>query len=61
MDYAIVNASGVIENVCIWDGVEPWSPCHPDDQVICIEGQSVGIGYVLQPDGTFVRPEPTVD
>lgn len=60
MDYAIVNSSNIVENVCVWDGIEPWVPCHEDDTVVCIDGLSVGIGDTLNEDGTFSKPQPVV-
>ena len=58
--YAIVNASNVVENICLWDGVTEWLPCHSDDRVIEIGDASVQAGDIFNEDQTFTRPEPVI-
>ena len=44
LKFAIVNLENIVENIIIWDGVEPWGPCHESDRVILISGNDPVIG-----------------
>jgi hypothetical protein len=51
-NYAVVDDSGNVDNVIVWDGVTPWSP-PPNTQAIDISSaQNVGIGWSLSGSGT---------
>lgn len=50
MRYAIVT-SGVVANVILWDGVEPWE-CV-EEAVACPDDAGIGWTY----DGEFHAPE----
>ncbi len=58
-NYAIINIeTGIVENVSVWDGIEPWSP---PDGYIAIETTTAGPGWSYA-DGEFFPPpipEPT--
>ena len=57
MRYAIVdNATKVVQNVIIWDGVTPFTP--PDGTTLVnVDGILCGTGWIQQPDGSFLPPE----
>ena len=57
--YAVVNPSGVVENVVLWDGETPWSPpigrtAVPDSGGAEIKGTWTGTKFDPPP-----VPEPT--
>lgn len=54
--YAIVNSENIVENVCVWDGVSDWSPCHIDDTLIEVVDGQVQAGDIMNEDQTFTRP-----
>jgi hypothetical protein len=54
--FAIVNDQNIVENIIVWDGIEPWSPCHESDELHLIEGISCAPGMNLNADGTFSYP-----
>lgn len=58
--FAIVNDQNIVENIIVWDGEEPWSPCHDSDDLVLIEGISCAPGMIRNDDGTFSHPEPEV-
>ena len=57
MRYAIVdNATKVVQNVIIWDGVTPFTP--PDGTTLVnVDGILCGPDWIQQPDGSFLPPE----
>lgn len=59
--YAII-VNGKVDNVCLWDGVTPWSPADPNAQVVGAEDHwGIGGSYV---DGVYTpppQPEPEPD
>lgn len=59
--YATVRvADGLVTNVSVWDGVEPWEP--PEDS-IAIQSDTAQIGWTYA-DGQFTAPlppKPTVE
>jgi hypothetical protein len=54
--YAIVDASSVVTNITIWDGVSLWSP--PEGS-LAIKSDEAEIGDTYS-DGVFTHPEPVV-
>lgn len=56
MRFAIVNQQNIVENIILWDGLEPWSPCHESDELHLIEDIVCAPGMVLNGDGTFSYP-----
>lgn len=55
--YAIVNTSGLVVNVVLWDGVSPWFP--PDGLTAIRAGDSgAGVGWNYA-DGVFSNPDAT--
>lgn len=59
MRYAVVH-SGVIENVVIWDGEEPWVPPLGVDLHPLEDGVVAGIGWAWGENGP-VQPPPRED
>lgn len=55
MDYAIVDETGLVVNVTVWDGISPWEPPAGHAAVPLTEG---GIGWTFV-DGTFLPPQET--
>ena len=53
MDYAIVDETGLVVNVTIWDVISPWEPPAGHTAVPLTEG---GIGWTFV-DGAFVPPQ----
>jgi hypothetical protein len=57
MTYAIVSdASKVVENIIVWDGVSPWTP-PPGTTAVNVDGIPCDIGWIQQPDGGFAPPD----
>lgn len=57
MRYAIVNdASKVVENIIVWDGVSPYTP-PAGTTLVKVDGIPCDIGWIQQPDGSFAPPE----
>jgi len=54
MRWAIV-IGGVVENIVLWDGSEPWSPEKEAQAVQLAEGQVCGIGWIYGVT-TFAEP-----
>lgn len=54
MDYAIVDQTGLVVNVTVWDGETPWQPPEGHFAIPLLEG---GIGWTFA-DGKFVPPPP---
>lgn len=54
MDYALIDDTGLVVNVVIWDGESTWQP--PEDQQLVELPAGVGIGWTYV-DGNFVAPE----
>lgn len=52
--YAIVNASGLVEAVIVWDGENDWVA---PDGFEAIQTDEAGIGWSYQ-DGQFIAPPP---
>jgi hypothetical protein len=54
--YALVDASGYVENVMVWDGAEPHTP---DEGLTAVldEDDNVGPGWSYA-DGEFIAPPP---
>jgi hypothetical protein len=52
MNYAIINAEGLVVNAIEWDGVTPWRPPADHIALPLIEG---GIGWTFA-DGQFSPP-----
>lgn len=56
MRYAIVDdASKVVLNIIIWDGVTPYTP-PAGTTLVDIEGIPCDIGWIQQEDGSFAPP-----
>lgn len=57
MRYATVDdASKVVLNVSIWDGVTPYTP-PAGTTLVDVEGITCGPGWIQQPDGSFLPPD----
>ena len=56
MRYAIVDdATKVVQNVIVWDGVTPFTP--PDGTTLVnVDNIPCGPGWIEQPDGSFIPP-----
>lgn len=54
--YAVVNASGAVINVAMWDGTTPWQPSG-GTAVAIPAGNNAGIGWTYA-NGTFTAPPP---
>lgn len=53
MEHAIIR-DGIVENICLWDGVTPWQP-PAGTSVVALNGRMAGIGWTY--DGqTFTPP-----
>ena len=56
MRYAIVDdKTKVVLNICIWDGVSPYTP-PAGTTLVNVDGIPCGPGWIQQPDGLFVPP-----
>ena len=59
--YAIIDATTLVINIVIWDGLPPWTPSQDCIAVVIPEGSSAGIGWTYV-DGEFIAPpEPKPD
>jgi hypothetical protein len=57
MKYAIIDdATKVVLNIIIWDGVTPYTPPQ-GTSLVNVDGVPCDIGWIQQPDGTFT-PSP---
>ena len=57
MRYAIVDdASKVVLNIIIWEGVTPYTP-PAGTTLVDVEGITCGPGWIQQPDGSFLPPD----
>jgi len=57
MKYAIVDdATKVVDNIIVWDGVSPYTP-PAGTTLVNVDGIPCGIGWIEQPDGSFLPPE----
>lgn len=52
MDYAIIDQTGLVVNVTIWDGTSSWAP-PKGCTAVPLEDGGIGWSYV---DGKFVEP-----
>ncbi|CQG96873.1 hypothetical protein ACULTK_004353 [Yersinia enterocolitica] len=50
--YAVVNKSGIVENIIVWDGISSWTGGHKI-QIIKSDDAGIGDTYV---DGVFTKP-----
>ena len=57
MNYAIVDQTGLVVNVALWDGKTPWQPPEGHLAIPLIEG---GIGWRFA-DGKFMPPPTTAE
>lgn len=56
MRYAIVDdITKVVLNITKWDGTTPWQP-PAGTTAVNIDGILCDIGWVEQPDGSFIPP-----
>lgn len=56
MRYALVDASGLVQNVIEWDGnTEHWAP---PSGLTAYQSDLASVGYTRQGDGTFLPPPP---
>ena len=56
MRYAIVDdATKVVQNVIVWDGVTPFTP-PAGTTLVNVDGIPCGPGWIEQPDGSFTPP-----
>lgn len=59
-NYAIIDATNIVINVIVWDGLPPWTPPSGCIAVEIPEGNNAGIGWTYV-DGEFIAPpEPEV-
>jgi hypothetical protein len=56
MNYAIINAEGIITNTIVWDG-KNWQPPAGSTVIEIPDGTVAGIGWT-RTDGEFIAPEP---
>lgn len=57
MRYAIVdNATKVVQNVIVWDGVTPFNP-PAGTTLVNIDNTLCGPGWIQQTDGSFIPPQ----
>jgi hypothetical protein len=57
MKYATVDdATKVVVNMSVWDGVTPYTP-PVGTTMVNVDGILCGIGWIQQPDGSFLPPE----
>ena len=58
--YAIIDASTLVINIVVWDGLPPWTP--PDDciAVAIPKDSSAGIGWTYT-NGEFIAPPEVVE
>lgn len=52
MNYAVIDSTGLVVNVIVWDGVSPWEPPVEHSVVLLEKG---GIGWKIE-DGNFIPP-----
>ena len=56
MRYAIVDdATKVVQNVIVWDGVTPYTP-PAGTTLVNVDGIPCGPGWIQQTDGSFIPP-----
>jgi len=55
MDYAIVDSTGLVVNVVVWDGFTTWAPPAKHAAIPLIEG---GIGWTFAENQFVPPPEP---
>jgi len=54
-NYAIIDSTNIVINVCLWDGVTPW---QPPEGCIAVQSDTAQIGWIYDPStGTFTPPE----
>ena len=53
MNYAVIDSTGLIVNVVVWDGITPWEPPAGHSVVQLTEGD---IGWTVK-NGDFIPPE----
>lgn len=53
MNYAVINADNVVENIVAWDGDTTWSP---PDGYTAIQSKTAGIGWVMNNAGELLPP-----
>ena len=63
--YAIIDLTGIVINIVVWDGLPPWTPPQNCIAVAIPKDSSAGIGWTYL-DGEFIAPpqtdlEPTVE
>jgi hypothetical protein len=58
--YAIIDATTLVINIVIWDGLPPWTPQQDCIAVVIPEGSSAGIGWTYV-DGEFIAPLEAVE
>jgi len=57
MKYATVDdATKVVLNISVWDGVTPYTP-PAGTTLVNVDGIPCDIGWIEQPDGSFLPPE----
>ena len=57
-NYAVVNAAtGIVENIVVWDGAEEWAP--DDGRLVVLGAEAIIGGSYL--DGVFSPPPPPVE
>ena len=55
MDYAVIDSSGLIVNVVVWDGQSEWSPPEGCMAVVIPDGAAADIGWTYS-QGKFLAP-----
>ena len=53
--YAVLDQN-VVVNMVMWDGVSPYNPGEGLRLVLIDHNSSVRIGWIQQPDGSFIPP-----
>jgi hypothetical protein len=54
--YAVVDSTGTVVNVVMWDGTTPWQPPTGTTAVLVPAGSNAGIGSTYS-NGTFTPPK----
>lgn len=61
MDYAVVDSSGLIVNVVVFNGVDAWNPPEGEASIKIPEGSGVAIGWSYVNDEFVPPPQPPVE
>jgi hypothetical protein len=57
-NYALVDTSGIVQNVVVWDGVTPWSPGTGLTPIPAPDGAGAVIGATWDGEKFTAPPDP---